>query len=39
MMLPGFERKGVNSFLGDNNVGRNVPVLYESRLRVVNIIG
>jgi hypothetical protein len=39
MMLPGFERKGVNNFLGDNNVGRNVLVLYESRLRVVNIIG
>jgi hypothetical protein len=39
MMLPGFERKRVNNFLDDNNVGRNMSVLYESHLRVVNIIG
>jgi hypothetical protein len=38
-MVPGRERKGVNNFLGDNNIGGNVPILYESHLRVINVVG
>ena len=38
-MVLGLERKGANNFLGDNNIGRNVPIFYESRLRVINVVG
>lgn len=38
MMLPGFKGERVNNFLSDDNIRRNVPVLYESCLGVINII-
>jgi hypothetical protein len=38
MVFLGFKRKRMNKFLGDDNVRRNVPGLYEGCLRVVYVI-
>ena len=35
-MVLGLERKGANNFLGDNNIGRNVPIIDESSLGLIN---
>ena len=37
LLVPSLEGKGVNNFLGDNNVGRNVHVLNKSSLGLVNV--
>jgi hypothetical protein len=37
LLVPSLEGNGVNNFLGDNNVGRNVHVLNKSSLGLVNV--
>jgi hypothetical protein len=35
---PGFKSEGMNNFLSENNVGRDVPPCYKSRLSLRDII-
>lgn len=36
LLVPILEGKGVDYFLGDNNIRRNVPILDESSLGLIN---
>jgi hypothetical protein len=38
-VVPTPKVEGVDDFLSDDNIGRNMPILNESRLGVVNEVG
>jgi hypothetical protein len=39
LLLPSPEGEGMNDLLSNDNIGRDVSVLNESSLRVINIVG
>ena len=39
LLGPTLEMERMNNFLGDNNIGRNMPIRDKSSLGVVNVVG